>query len=148
MDPNALYRPFVIGPTSAVQLYGSLWEPSLYLPVMWETNRLIKGLLLYCDEVGLYTDAPEDIQIALEVLREQIAARPLTQQEVCGAESWGADFRIVNGDELQARQGPGLPIPPWEWRLVPQQDGGVRVEYRSVNGGAWADAGAWGGKHG
>lgn len=134
MNPNALYRPFVIGPTSAMELYGSLWEPSLFLPVMWETERLIKGLLLYCDEEGLYTDAPEDIEAALNVLREQLAVLPMTREEVCGLppSPWGALFREAVA-RIEERQGPGLPPPPWEFQ-IDIRDGEYILQFRTQEG--------------
>lgn len=140
MLTNFLYRPMVIGVTSADALYGSLWEPSLFLPVMPETVRLIRGLLLYCDEVGMYNDSPEQIEASLNVLREQICAPALTQDEVCGLppQEWGASFRLRRDEGgagiFEVAQGEGLPPPPWEFRLRRVGDAQI-LEYRTAGQG-------------
>lgn len=144
-DAVHLYRPFIVGPSSASEILGSLWLPNFYLPTTLRTARLIKGCLQFCDERGMYTGTEGEIDDAIEVLRRQIAEPLKTQEEVCGTPApWGASFRIRydegDGAVFQAAQGEGLPVPPWEFRMIQREDD-IWLQYRTEGGALWFDMG-------
>lgn len=128
MTDNTLYRPMVVGPAPVTEILGSLWLPNFYFPLDLKGARLIKGLLQYCDEVGLYTGTEEEIEAGINWLRDMIAQPLLTQEQVCGIPTaWGATFRgrtdEGQGRVLQVMQGEGLPEPEWEFRAIDTEQG-------------------------
>lgn len=129
-----LYRPKVLDTAKQVGEVGLEFSPTFFLPVTADTIGFIRGMLDYLDEPIFWQGTPGEIEAAREVIREQLSENILTQEEVCGAESYGADFRVILTEMLQSLQGDGLPPPPWEFRVVPQQDGSVMLQYRTMEG--------------
>lgn len=111
---------------------GAPFAPTFYLEVSYQMAAFITGLLLKIAEPRYWIGTDQQIEQAIQTVLEQAARPLLTQAEVCGAEVYGADYRIITEDLLQSLQGDGLPPPPWEFRVVPQQDGSVLLQYRTV----------------
>lgn len=132
MARKYLYKPLVLETAKQVQEVGLEFSPTFFLPVTVGTIGFIRGMLDYLDEAIFWEGSAQDVEAVREVIREQIAQPILTQEQVCGLESYGADYRIITEDLLQSLQGEGLPPPPWEFRVVPQQDGSVLLQYRTA----------------
>lgn len=134
MAQNYLYKPRVLDTAKPVQEVGLNFSPTFFLPVTLGTIKFIRGMLDYLDEPIFWEGTESEVEAVREVIRRQIAEPIKTQAQVCGAESYGADYRVILEDILQSQQGGGLPPPPWEFRVVPQEDGSVLLQYRTEEG--------------
>lgn len=138
MDLERLYRPLVFQTPKNAGEVGTSFVPTFFLRTTVPMARFIKGMLEYAYDAGLWSGTEEEVRDALSIIAQQIGEVLLTQAEVCGSQSWGADFRIVEEDRLEALQGNGLPTPPWEFRTRQDEGYAVALEYRSIQeGGAW-----------
>jgi len=82
-----------------------------------------RGALAPLCDPGLWEGSDAEIDGATTTMMEASAG------EGC-CTSVGADFQTV-GAMLQEMQGPGLPAPPWEFRLV-VDSGGHMLQFRSA----------------
>ena len=139
-DP--LYRPMVFQTPKEAGEVGTSFVPTFFLPTTVEMARFIKGMLEYVYDKDLWSGTDEQVRNTLSIIALQIGEVLKTQGEVCGSQSWGADFRIVDHDRLEVMQGLGLPTPPWEFRTRQDEGSAVALEYRSIQeGGAWRTIG-------
>jgi hypothetical protein len=111
---------------------GSPFEPTFYLEVSYQMAAFITGLLLKIATPRYWLGTEGEVEAAIQTITEQAARPLLTQGEICGVPLYGADYRIITGDLLQSLQGEGLPPPPWEFRVVPQPDGSVMLQFRTM----------------
>lgn len=126
------YRVNVISTPKPVEEVGTDFVPTFFLPVTLGTIGFIRGMLSYLAYSNFWQGTEEEIQQAIQVIERQISEPIKTASEICGSVSYGADFRILPLDLMQSLQGELLPPPPWEFRLLPQEDGGVLVQYRTM----------------
>lgn len=132
MAKRWLYSPLLFKkPIPATEL-GATFAPSLFLEVDETLLALMFGMLEYLDDERYYSGTPEEVEVALQVIRGMLGARVMTQAQICGSGvQWGANFRF-NGNLIEAQQGEGLPPPPWDIRTTELEDGGKLIEYKSI----------------
>lgn len=112
-----LYRPKLLATPKQANEVGTNFVPTFFLPVTLETVKFIRGALWFLDEDFFWEGTDEEKATARDIIRKQVAEPVKTALEICGEQQEvGANFREFQ-EFLQAMQGNGLPVPPWEFRL-------------------------------
>lgn len=107
------------------------WEDTAYfLRVPPGLGPFVQAVVFWARREA-WTGGPEEVENAVEVVKEFLAQEGQTLEEIMEACPWyGANFRLTEEGNLEAQQGLDLVPPPWEFRLV-QAEGGAHLEFRT-----------------